>query len=278
MDFYLYPPNKDWLDVVGIVGQVLVPVIVFLASVKYTNYRNKKQDEQFNKQLELQKEQWLNEAYIKNEAEVLLKAKGLLEPLGEAINSFYMTALNKFSYYFIEKKPPEKLSEDRKNLLEVDFIAIKSFYNLFAQNDNIFIKHGIDKKLDLLSLYLSLIIRIPKDTILEIEESKAQSHNQQTGEITIIPVYRYKFWYDLIIVAYRWHMKDAPADIQVDDEVLEVLSKSFMELGESLNKMKQYLSTLTASGLHIESLNNNHRQLFYQNFDGKLLPHSHEEF
>lgn len=223
-------------------------------------------------------ERWLHESYIKNEADVLLTAKKLIIPAIEGVRHFHITTLGRISPFIYSITPlPEKLPEKWMKELVMDFEAIKKLYNLFIENDNIFIKHQLDISFDYLNLYLNLLNFIPKNEPLEMVQLTEQIVNLDTGDQPIAKAFRYKFWYKLVFSAVEWKnggirtFGNANAFINmVNDKIIREFDEIYVESINSLEKTNEYLTQKTV--FDCQNLNKNKmRQKWYLDFEGKLF-------
>lgn len=293
MDFYLNSPPKDLIDIIGALAPAVVgllSLIVAFISIRFTKASiNQQKDqlelqkEQFNKQLELQKEQWLKDAYIKNEADVLLKAKKLLVPVLEATSSLNVTIIRKWGHFVhsLDTPLPIKLPNNWKNKLLAEFNYIKELYNFYVENDNIFIKHNLDKCFNYLNLYLQLLNIVPKNEELEIIEQKGESKNPQTGEIGEVLHYRYAFWYRIIVEANRWNENEVKMENSfvstVNDDIIKQSEELIDNASKELNYAMEYLTNKTIFEGNRNSSNERRRQKWYLDFEGKLFSNELQE-
>lgn len=278
LDLYINATQKDWIDIFGILGQVIVPALVFVFSMIYTNKRNKKQDEQFNKQLDLTKEQWLTEAYIKNESEVLLNAQKKLLPVIDEVEWFHSAALSQLSLYtnsYIDPLP-SSLNLEFKKKLQIAFNHIKELNNFIAENHSIFIKHNLEKNFSYLNLYLNLINFIPKNEQLEIIKLESSCFDLNQNKEIPCTCYRYTFWYKLIYGANEWlsggirtfgsHCTFVPL---FDDKVLDNAEKVFYESRKCFEDALNYLNNKTVFGNN-NAIDNEIMQKWPLDFEGNL--------
>ena len=63
----IYEKEKDWLDIFA----VIAPLIVSIVALWFAWWQGRLQKQQFKEQIKNQNKQWINDVYIKNEAEVL---------------------------------------------------------------------------------------------------------------------------------------------------------------------------------------------------------------
>ena len=230
-NFYLNYISKDWLDIVGIVGQILVPIIVLIISILYTNSRNNNLDKQFAQQLKQQKEQWLSDEFIKNEArkmiefrDICFKSSGsamwLINTLFSAqyLHGFYMDENNKY------------LLMDTINIHYKEAKKIPDFY---FKNQMIFKKYGIGAEIEYISMLLEIVAVSLKDCsdlvyslFKETEQIKEYRHN------------KYKELIDLLVTGLDLQFSLIENSFSDEDIKNEIINLNF---DEKLNKYKNFI-------------------------------------
>lgn len=120
--------------------------------------------------LKSQKKQWLNENFIKHEAEVLLDFRKKLGVAEKSIYFFIHDLLNiDKKYGFIPDTPPLIKYNDIKEHFNM-LVDLNNFYN---SNQSIFRKHQLEKKMECISLLLQSATNLPsKDINYYLIESK----------------------------------------------------------------------------------------------------------
>jgi hypothetical protein len=127
------------------------------------------------KSLETQKEHWLNESFIKHEADILIELRKKIDEANFAINFFLQNLLSVDKKYgFITDTPPIiKYDELKKHFNTL--VDLNNFYNSYQ---NIFRKHQLEKKIECISLLLESARNLPsRDIKYTLIESK---DNHQT--------------------------------------------------------------------------------------------------
>lgn len=115
-----------------------------------------------------QREQWLNESFIRHEAEVLLKIREKLQESLDAINFFFHNILQvdrKFSFNSLQlpvvANPPlvtyEKVAKE--------FNVLADLNNLYNSCQHICRKHGLSQGMECISLLLESARNIPEENI-----------------------------------------------------------------------------------------------------------------
>jgi len=157
---------KSWIDICSDLGPTIIgiaTIVVAIAGncisarnlkreVKQFSIQLKEQKRNLNKQLTSQREQWLNDAYIKQEAEVMLKFRNLI--LNNQNSFFWFTNLLQPLLVCNKMFPEQNVYLDEENLV----IKLKDYcynYDKFNEiqkfyNDNqIFInKNGIKDEMN----------------------------------------------------------------------------------------------------------------------------------
>ncbi len=230
-NFYLNNNSKDWLDIVGIVGQILVPIIVLIISILYTNSRNNNLDKQFTQQLKQQKEQWLSDEFIKNEARKIIEFRDicfkscdsaiwLINTLFSAqyLHGFYMDENNKY------------LLMDTINMHYKEAKKIPDFY---FKNQMIFKKYGIGAEIEYISMILEIVavsLKNSSDLIYSLfkenEQIKEYRHN------------KYKELIDFLVTGLDLQfsiIENSFSDENIKNEIIN------LNFDEKLNKYKNFI-------------------------------------
>lgn len=164
---------KDWVDIFSAFAPIIIGLITICIAM-YANYLNnknlKQQIKQFviqlkedrknlNIQLNQQKKQWLNEAYIKHEAEIILKFRKLLYKSQKAFFWFsdilrpYKTMAKMFPSQDVYLKNEQlfvKFSDYCEN-----YDVINNLNNFYNNNQMLLKKNGIEKEFIYVAAILS---------------------------------------------------------------------------------------------------------------------------
>lgn len=168
--------QKDWIELLAALGPTIIgiaTIVIAIIANCISNKSLKQQKKQFaiqlkeerrnlQKQLELQKKQWLNEAYIKNEANILFEFKDLIYKSQKSFNWF---ADILHPYKIMSKMFPEqnvKLKEEDLIIKFEDYCkhydclnALNNFYN---KNQMILRKNDIENEFEYIIAILTTFI------------------------------------------------------------------------------------------------------------------------
>ena len=130
--------SKDWVDYFT----ALSPFIIGLITIIYThiniNYSKK--------QMQQQKEQWLNDALIQNEYKILLKMKEVLSKTTNSVIWYFTFVLCDFvlDNDFTDENLLEP--DDFIKQIKIHQLQLLKLYNLYRENYYIFEKYDIAKE------------------------------------------------------------------------------------------------------------------------------------
>lgn len=154
-NIYFNNDSKDWLDVLGILGQIIVPIIVLIISTLYTNFRNNNLDKQFSEQIEMQKEQWLRDEFIKNEARKIIEFRDIYF---KASDSVMWLINNLFSpKYFCNCDICEQDKFLFVDVINKHYQESKKVIDFYFKNQMIFKKYNIGIEIEYISILLEII-------------------------------------------------------------------------------------------------------------------------
>lgn len=110
-----------------------------------------------------QKAQWLNDSFIKHEAEQLLAFRKMLDESGDAIHFFLS------SYLVVHKKyegdPPKEFPQIKYAELSRHFNTLLNLNGFYNSNQHIFKKYGLDRKVECIGLILESARHVPERDI-----------------------------------------------------------------------------------------------------------------
>lgn len=276
LNFYVNTNPKDWTDTVGALAPAIVgllSLVVACISILFTRASINQQ----KCQLEWQKQQWLNDIFIKKEAEVLLKAKELFPEAEDAIIFFSMEYLFNTNFKYPMSFKPISGSGMSWDCIVRWHNAIKELYNLFVINENIFVKHKLDKNLDYLRLFLYLLRVFPKNAFTEFTIISKKYKEDSTGEIIEKDGYIFTVFYKMIYFANAWFNggecgDGAPLESfveLVDTDMINKVNDLLNSAIEEIGSMGEYLNKITIfnDGQPIEKPK--YRQKWYFSFEDK---------
>lgn len=190
--------SKDWVDYFA----ALSPFIIGLITIFYTHINIK----DTKKQIKQQREQWLNDALIQNEYNVLLNLKKILSESTTAIRWYFTFVLSDFVYDndFTDDEilPPNDFIKQ----LKIYQIQLLKLYNFYRENYYIIEKYNIAKELKIIqfALHMSKIIDeqeylyvTPEIIEREFEGNKFNYH-------------RYEFMESVISLFKDWIVENRP--------------------------------------------------------------------
>lgn len=108
--------------------------------------------------MQMQKKQWLNDSFIKREAEKLIELRDKLDNSIDAVSYFFSFLLNPVREFgFIPDKPPILVFSD----LSKHFDTLVDLNNFYNQNQYIFRKHDLEKQLECIPTILEAARCLP---------------------------------------------------------------------------------------------------------------------
>ena len=108
--------------------------------------------------MHMQKRQWLNESFVRREAEKLIELREKLDESYDSVRFFFEFILNPYRKYgFVPDEPPILHFKDISQHFNA-LVDLNSFYN---QNQYIFRKHGLEKKLECVPAILESARNLP---------------------------------------------------------------------------------------------------------------------
>ena len=182
------------------------------------------------KSLEIQKEHWLNESFIKHEADILIEFRKKTGEANDAINFFLHNLLSiDKKYGFITDTPPIIKYDE----LKIHFNTLVDLNNLYNSYQNIFRKHQLEKKIECISLLLESARNIPsRDIKYNLIENKDNHQTYRMEEEILAQILSFNF------LAYNLH------DIKPNEqETIEEMNKyNNLDKISELNRLKELTS------------------------------------
>lgn len=187
--------------------------------------------------MHMQKRQWLNESFIKHEADVLLEFRKKLGQANGAIHFFLhdlLTVERKFA--FIKDKPPViKYSDLQRNYNQL--VDLNNFYNSYQ---NIFRKHNLEHHIECLSLILEPVRYIPeRDLNYDLICESGNSHTYRLEEQVIAKISSFKFF------AHQLHDVDNSRPETIDEMDAYNQKDLFKEISRLIGLTSQEFTSLT---------------------------------
>lgn len=200
--------------------------------------------------MNMQKRQWLNEVFIRREAEKLIELRDKLDNSSDSVSFFFRFLLDPYEKYgFIPDEPPIISFSDLSKHFDV-LVDLNNFYN---QNQYIFRKHGLEKQLECIPTILEAARYLPNRdlsyTLIE-ETDNSQKYRLESEALNMIIL-------SFNMQAYMLHDVDDGVFPTIDDlnaynliDKEEELSRLSMLTGQELLSLNFKLDELT---LFIES-------------------------
>ncbi len=156
--------SKTWLDIFS----VFAPLIVSVIALWFAWWQGRLQKKQFEEELKNQNKQWLNDVYIKHEAEILLQLRDLFFENQGAIDWFVVNMINpKICSNFTSKQ--EDLVLPFSRYLE-EWHKIKELNDFYNKNQLICRKYGLEEYFDFLPGLLGSRVRFDEKDFLTKDE------------------------------------------------------------------------------------------------------------
>jgi len=178
----------DWGNVVAV---IMSGFIGAFGAIYVGNKNNETQRELNEKQINIQRELWSKDAYIKYEAEVITECKKIYDEVFQYIWQFESFFISRFA--FVVTKDKLKKEFDKNNCYEYYIKPFNKLNHIFLKNKQIFAKYGLDKAFQGLNLYIYLLTSTKP--IKEIIYSPCNETIKDLNNNCDIPAYRADFWY-----------------------------------------------------------------------------------
>lgn len=211
-----------------------------------------------------QKKQWLNDSFIKYEAEQLLIFRKMLIEADHSISFFLNTYLRPDKKY--GETPPKQAPQIKYSELSNHFNQLVQLNDYYNMNQHIFRKHGLERKLECIALLLEAARYVPERNI----------NYQFIGQEGVIWTYRVETEVLEKILSFNFfahnHFDVDPNQPESIDEMNAYLKKDrFEELerlrdlaGQSLLSLSFDINKLTTfSDTALPSSFNSYRKRFF---------------
>lgn len=209
----------------------------------------------------VQKNQWLNESFIRREADVLLELRDKFATSNEAVRFFLDDILDVDKRYgFITERSPIIKGVD----LARNFNALLELNNLYNHHQHIFRKHGLEKSMECISLLLESVRNIPEVDIKYELIYQSENHQTYRMEPTIL---------EMVVMSFNFYahfLHDTKPgfsptieqlNIQKDKDQLkelsrlrELTSKKLVTLMYDLDRLTMYLEPKSSNTLQSRSM------------------------
>lgn len=188
------------------------------------------------KSLGNQKEHWLNESFIKHEADILIEFRKKIGEANDAISFFLHSLLSiDKKYGFITDTPPTiKYDELKKH-----FNTLVDLNNLYNSYQNIFRKHKLERKIECISILLESARNLPpEDITYTLIESRDNHQTYRMEQKILTQILSFNFF------AHNLH------DIKPNEqETIEEMNKY-----NELDKISEFNRLKNLTGREINSL------------------------
>lgn len=208
-----------------------------------------------------QKNQWLNESFIRREADILLTLRDKFAISSEAVHFFLneLLVVDKKYGYVTPNSPVIKHPDLAKN-----FNILLDLNNLYNCHQHIFRKHGLDRSIECIPLLLESARNIPERDIEY--ELIYQSENSQTYrmESTIL---------EMVVMSFNWQahflhdieLGSSPSIEQLNlqnhkdklkelSRLREVTSQKLISLMYDLDRLTMYLESESSEALQSRNM------------------------
>lgn len=177
--------SKDLLDIIEALSPLIIGVITILFTILFTII-----------QIKQQHKQWLNDALIKNELNVLIQMKNLISKNNRAIHWYFKYVLSEYIYDDILKP------NDFVNQINIYYPQILELYNFYRENYYIFEKYNLLKELKIIHFMVheSKILDEDEFRYVVIEKTKNQDSEY----------YQYQFTKDVQLLLKEWIKENRP--------------------------------------------------------------------
>lgn len=208
-----------------------------------------------------QKNQWLNESFIRREAEILLELRDRLASSNEAIHFFLgeLLVVEK-KYGYITQNPPTI----KHSILAKNFNTLLDLNNLYNFHQHIFRKHALDRSIECIPLLLESARNIPERDIqyeLTYQSDNSQTYRMESAILdTVVSSFNFlaHFHYD---IEPGFHPSIEQLNIQTNKDKLQELSRfrdltlqKLLTLKFNLDRLTMYLDSESTEALQIRSM------------------------
>lgn len=204
-----------------------------------------------------QRKQWLNDSFIKYEAEQLLKLRKMLDESQGSIHFFINT------YLHVEKKygatPAKSDPKIKYEDLVIHFNKLNELNTFFNSNQHIFRKHGLEDKLECIPLLMQSARSAPKEDIVykfDRQENSTWVYRADSRSVSNILSFNQfaHFHFDVdctkqldIDALNEFNRKDQLEELK---RLRELTSKSLGQLTSELNVLTTYSDSALRPEFH----------------------------
>lgn len=186
----------DWGNIIAV---LVAGGVGALATIISAFISENIQRELSEKQLQIQKELWAKDAYIKYEAEVITECKKIYNEVYKYICQFEDFFISPLAFTFPEENCIKKFPKN--NCYEYYNKHFEKLYDVFRKNKQIFAKYKLDKAFEGISFYMYLLSTTkPIKTITYTSNKEPIRDLNQNKDI---PAYKAEFWFAFPYLTYQ---------------------------------------------------------------------------
>lgn len=208
-----------------------------------------------------QKNQWLNESFIRREAEILLKLRDKLAISSEAVQFFLNDLLVvDRKYGFITQTPPVI----KNSTLAKNFNILLDLNNLYNSHQHIFRKHALNRSIECIPLLLESARNIPeRDIEYElIDQSESfQTYRMESSILEIVVMsfnFQSHFLYDIEPGSHpsieQLNIQNNKDKLQELSRFRDITSQKLLSLAYSLDRLTMYLESESSAAMQNRSM------------------------
>jgi hypothetical protein len=208
-----------------------------------------------------QKNQWLNESFIRREAEILLELRDKLAASREAADFFLhnLLVIDK-KYGFITQAPPVINS----STLAKNFNILVNLNNLYNLHQHIFRKHELNGSNECIPLLLESARNLPErdieyELIYQSENSKTYRMESSILEMVVMSFnFQAHFLYDINPGSFpsieQLNIQKNKDQLQELSRFRELTSQKLLSLAYSLDRLTMYLESESSEAMQSRSM------------------------
>lgn len=244
-----YAKPISYFEALSLVVNLLIAVTAIAAIVfTYASFRR-------------QKNQWLNESFIRREAEILLELRDKLAISSEAVHFFLhdLLVVDK-KYGFITQAPPViKISTLAKN-----FNILLNLNNLYNSHQHIFRKHELNGSIECISLLLESARNIPERDIeyeLIYQSENFQTYRMESSILEMVAMsfnFQAHFLYDIEPGSHpsieQLNIQKNKDQLQELSRFRELTSQKLLSLAYSLDRLTTYLESESSEAMQSRNM------------------------
>ena len=249
--FISQPETKpiSYFEALSLVANLLIAITAVAAIIfTYASFRR-------------QKNQWLNESFIRREAEILLELRDKLAISSEAVHFFLndLLVVDK-KYGFITQTPPVIKS----STLAKSFNILLDLNSLYNSHQHIFRKHELNRSIECIPLLLESARHIPERDIeyeLIYQSETSQTYRMESSILEMVIMsfnFQAHFLYDIEPGSQpsieQLNIQNNKDKLQELSRFRELSSQKLLSLAYSLDRLTMYLESESSETMHSRSM------------------------